>query len=278
MKYFYVKMIFLISFLVFCLSPVNRASSNEVQSSELIKLKTRDSVTLKFAFITPENPVAAVIFFKGGKGIFKLNSFFGKLGAAEGKKLFELIKGDFASKGLVVVVVDVPSDNPKGISPFFRISDEHAEDIDVVVSEVVKTRNLPVWLFGHSFGTISATHGVLHSQASISGLVLASPVTQIVSDWGKIFDSNPNGIIDMDLDKIQIPTLIVYHENDKCIGTPPSNIPKLEKAIKSCDIVVLKGGKPTKSKPCGPLSPHSFFGIEREAFLSIADFIVSKSK
>ena len=147
---------------------------------------------------------------------------------------------------------------------------------DTLFLFLIEKTKLPVWLFGHSFGTLSAANGVIHTQVGIAGLVLASPATRMIKDWGKIYDSNPNGIIDMDLGKIRVPTLLVYHNDDKCIGTPPSNIPRLKEAIEDTKAMELNGGKTPKSKPCGPLAAHSFFGIEKQFFSAIAEFIKSQ--
>lgn len=267
-----------LAIVIFFLSLVNQISGAEIQSTELIKLKTRPSITLKIALIKPDNPVASVIYFKGGKGLFELKSFLGKISAGQGKKLFDMLKRDFATKGLAVGIVDAPSDKSNGIDPFFRRSKEHAQDIEAVVSCLVEKMKLPVWLFGHSLGSLSAAHGAIHTPAGIDGLVLASPATRMIKDWGKIYDTDPNGIIDLDLGKIRVPTLLIYHKDDKCIGSPPTNIPRITEAIEDSKAMELTGGKTPKSEPCGPLSAHSFFGIEKQFFSAIAEFIKSKSK
>ena len=248
----------------------------EALSTELIEIKTRPGVRQKFVLIKPLHPVASVIFFRGGTGLFKFKNRSGKIKIGQGKKLFEMLKNDFATQGVVVAVIDAPSDKPKGINPSFRMSKEHAQDVKDIVSYLIDTTKLPIWLFGHSFGTISVAQVGIHAQVGIDGLVFASPVTQTIKTWGKIFNSNPNGIIDMDLDKIRVHTFFVYHKDDKCIGTPPSNIPRLKEAVKNSKILELTGGKTQKSKPCGPLAAHSFFGIEKQFFSTVAEFIKSQ--
>jgi len=232
----------------------------------LIAIETRPGVKQSFAVIKPENPVASVLCLRGGKGLFELQSFSGEINVGQGRKLFEMIVKEFAARGIAVAVADAPSDKSKGLDPFFRNSKEHAKDIEAMVFYLVEEIKLPVWLFGHSFGTLSAVNGVIHTQAGIAGLILASPSTRMIKDWGEVFDSNPNGIIDMDLEKIQVPSLLIYHQHDKCVGAPPSNIEKLTENIKYSRAVGLTGGKTQKSKPCGPTAAHSFFGIEKQFF------------
>jgi len=271
----YTLVIFLNSiFLMGCgTSPSSEKASAQL-SMELLQVETRPGVKQSFVLISPENPIATVIFLRGGKGLFQLKGTSGKITAGQGKKLFEILSA-FAMKGFVVVVVDTPSDKPNGIDPFFRAGKEHARDIETVVSYSSEKINLPIWLFGHSFGTISAANGAIRAQLEIDGLVLASPATRMIKDWGEIYDSNPNGIIDMDLDKIQVPTLLIYHRIDKCIGAPPSNISRLKDKIKKAKTIELTGGKTQKSKPCGPLAAHSFFGIEKQFFSAVTEFIKS---
>jgi hypothetical protein len=261
----------------FLTGSVLASSNNAVESlsTELIEIKTRPGVKQKFVLIKPAHPVASVIFLKGGKGLFKFKNSSGKISIGKGKKLFEMLKNDFATQGVIVAVIDAPSDKPKGINPSFRMSKKHTQDVKAIVSYLIDKTKLPVWLFGHSFGTISVAQIGIHAQEGIVGLVFASPVTQTSKKWGKIFNSNPNGIIDMELDKIRVQTLFVYHKDDKCIGTPPSNIPRLKEAVQNSKILELAGGKTQKSKPCGP-GAHSFLGIEKEFFATVAEFIKSQ--
>ncbi len=260
----------------FLIGSVSASNKNaEALSTELIEIKTRPGVKQKFVLIKPAHPVASVVFFRGGKGLFKFKNRSGKINIGQGKKFFEMLKNDFAAQGVVVAAVDAPSDKYKGINPSFRISKEHAQDIQAIVSYLIDKIKLPVWLVGHSFGTISVAHGGIHAQAGIDGLIFASPVTKTIKAWGEIYNSNPNGIIDMDLDKIQMQTFFIYHRDDKCTGTPPSNISRLKEAVKNSRILELTGGKTPKSKPCGPFAAHSFFGIEKQFFSMIAGFIKS---
>ena len=85
---------------------------------------------------------------------------------------------DFARHGLMVAVVDVPSDQnwKRGINQstkrkeIFRMNNEHAQDIKAVAAYLKNEVNIPVWLVGTSWGTVSATNGATRIKEGIGGL------------------------------------------------------------------------------------------------------------
>jgi len=52
----------------------------------------------------------------------------------------------FASHGFGVAVVDVPADEPHGMSSAFRVSKNHAIDITAVADYLKSQADVPVWL------------------------------------------------------------------------------------------------------------------------------------
>jgi dienelactone hydrolase len=282
--------IFLGTFFALIFSLVSFSKSAEIQSEELVKLETRPKVRQNFALIKPENPVASVILFAGGRGNIKLGSLGGKphIGAMQRNFLIRT-RRDFAKHGLMVAVIDVPSnlDTKQGFSTWvndnktpFRWSEEHTKDIKAVASYLKNRKNIPVWLVGTSMGTFSAAHGAITLQEENSGLVLTSTVTRSKKKW-RIRKTHPNAVLDMDLENIKVATLIVSHENDGCEATPASDAPKLKAALKNSPkvkVLYFTGGKKPRSEPCQARSQHGFYGIEEQVVTAIADFIKSNSK
>lgn len=265
-------------------------------SIRLIEIETRPAVKVKFILIEPENPVASVILFAGGHGDLRLTSFFGKPSINWGSNIFLVrTREDFAKHGLVVALVDKPSDKPSGdkisaryglntwnneTKEQFRMSNEHAQDIKSVASYLKKDSNIPVWLVGTSWGTVSAANAAIRIKEGIDGLVLTSSMTRAGRNW-HIYKSYPNIIINMDLDKISVPTLIVSHKEDKCNITPATDAPKIAEGIvnsSKVEIMYFTGGKRPIEEECYGLSAHGFYGIETEVVSAIADFIKSNSK
>jgi hypothetical protein len=288
----FVPIIILIA--VFIINPNSKASSLKsanIQTNKLVKIETRDGVTQSFILIKPVDPIASVILFEGGKGKLKLSSVSGKP-TVEKKPQTLLMRNreDFAKYGLMVAVIDAPSDMKKqkrGMVTFsnktklvFRMSNEHAEDIKTIVSYLKNQADIPVWFVSISAGTVSAINVAIRLQGEVDGLVLNSSLTRFNKKM-PMFNSHPNGLLNMNLDKITIPTLIVSHKDDNCDLSPASDAIHLKEALANSpkiEVMYFTGGKKPKTKPCGALSAHGFYGIENQVVSAIGSFIKSNSK
>jgi pimeloyl-ACP methyl ester carboxylesterase len=247
-------------------------ASYSVSAAELVSLKTRGEVTQKFILIKPDNPTASVILFSGGAGTLKLSSVFGTPSLGAGTTNFLVRSRDlFADKGLMVAVVDAPSDKQriKGMFKGFRSSEEHVTDIDAVITYMKQQADIPVWLVGTSRGTESATHITINSAQQVSGLVLTSSMSKR-NKGGK-------SVVMMDLAKVTQPTLIASHENDGCANTPPEGAELIKDKLvnaSSADVIIFQGGRETGDS-CKGLSYHGFLGIEDKVVDKIYDFITA---
>lgn len=151
----------------------------------------------------------------------------------------------------------------------FRASKEHAQDIDAVVRYLKGRADVPVWLVGTSRGTESAANAATRV-SGVAGLVLTSSITQP--------NKHGTGVLVMKLEDIQVPTLIVAHQDDECEHTPPADAVRIVERLVSSprvELKMLRGGKPPKSTACEALAAHGFFGIEQEAVDTIVQFIKS---
>jgi hypothetical protein len=244
----------------------------QAASSELVSIQTPRGAKQAFILMTPDKPVAAVILFAGGHGALGLKSA-SSMGWGAGNFLVRS-RDKFAAHGLLVAVVDAPSDKSEGMNGIFRMSGQHAGDIAAVAAHLKKQADLPVWLVGTSMGTFSAAAGAIAGKG-VDGLVLTSTITRAKPDW-KIKTSHPDGVASMALAKVSVPTLIVSHRRDGCDITPAADAPKLSKALKGShkvETVLLDGGAPPRSEPCEAMSQHGFLGIENAAVDAIAKFI-----
>jgi len=275
-----------------CSTTPSSKKPDDALSSVLVEIKTRPDVTQKFILIKPAHPVASVILFAGGKGTLQLSSFFGKPIINWGEKNFVVrTREDFAKQGLMVALVDAPSDKksggpgPKGglntmskDNEMFRMSNEHAQDIKAVISYLKNEANIPVWLVGTSFGTFSAANGAIRIREEIDGIVLTSTMSCGHATWPTKIQK---GVLAMGLDKIIVPSLIVSHKDDKCFATPASDAPKIKEAIANStkvETVYFTGGKKAIENECWGLSAHGFYGIEKQVVAAIVGFIKANSK
>jgi pimeloyl-ACP methyl ester carboxylesterase len=246
-------------------------------TSTLVSIKTPRGVTQKFSLIKPEKPVASVILFAGGHGALGLKSA-SSMGWGAGNFLVRT-RDKFAAHGLMVAVIDAPSDKPSGMNGIFRMSGAHAGDIGAVAAHLKKEADVPVWLVGTSMGTFSSAGGAIGAKG-IDGLVLTSTITRAKPHW-KIKGSHPNGVASMPLERVSAPTLIVSHKKDGCDVTPAADAPKLRARLTTAakvEVVLLEGGSPPQSEPCQAKSQHGFLGIEDQAVDAIAQFIMAQGK
>ena len=267
--------------LFFCICvitiPINNASASDF-TEEVVMLETRSSVTQKFLLLTPvQKPSASIVLFPGGNGKLALSDS-GSIRAND-QNLVVRIKEKLAKAGFTIALVDAPTDKQgrHGMhAGSHRVTGNHEQDIRAVIDYLKKQYDVPVWFMGFSMGSHSAAYLAGAFNSKIDGIVMASSVT----NW-KVFKAKsaykayPNGILDIDLDKIVVPVLILHHKKDKCKGSLSSNIPRVAAALTNSpkvDVTYISGGF-THSNPCGPMGYHGFKGKEKEALNAIIDFI-----
>jgi pimeloyl-ACP methyl ester carboxylesterase len=236
-------------------------------ADDLRTIPTRPGVSQSFLLVRPAGPpVAGVVLFAGGHGALNLHG--PRMGLA-GNFLVRN-RGRFATHGLLVAVVDTPSDRPDGLDGF-RTSAAHAEDVRAVIEALRAERAGPVWLVGTSMGTVSAASAAarLTGAGGPDGLVLTSTVTR----QGR---ERPESVGDVRLKDIQVPTLIVHHRDDACRSTPYADVPSLLRDLTSAprrEVLTFTGGLPPQSGPCEARAAHGYLGLDAEVVAGIAKWI-----
>jgi dienelactone hydrolase len=239
-------------------------------TQKVVDLPTRAGVTQRMLVITPAQPKAAVVLLAGGHG--------GLLMAADGSMQWG--KGNFlvrsrerfAEQGLVVAVLDAPSD--KQTAPYLagsRQSAEHVADVKAVIAWLRESAKVPVWLVGTSRGTQSAAYVAteLAGNDSPDGIVLTATILN---------DRRSRAVPAMPLSKIRVPVLVVHHEQDACSVCLFSDMPLLMSQLKSNprhELITFKGGQST-GDPCEAIAYHGFNGIEADVVGQIAAWISKK--
>jgi GNAT superfamily N-acetyltransferase len=226
----------------------------------LVSIPTPRGATQAFILTRPDHPVASVVLFDGGRGVL--------VGSRD----------KFAAHNYMVAVVDAPSDQQHGMNAIFRMSDAHAGDIGAIASYLKNEAAVPVWLIGTGMGSFSAAIGAIAGSKDIDGLVLTSTVTRAPPEWA-IAKSHPNGVADMALSEIAVPTLIMSRREDGCNATPAADAAMLRTRLtrtRKAEFALL-GGDP-QSSPCPANPAHGYFGMEAEAIDTIARFINSNGQ
>jgi len=234
---------------------------------ELQTIPTRPGVTQAFLLVKPASrPVASVSLFAGGDGRLALSD----RGIGSGRNNFLVrTRALFADRGFLVALVDAPSDHARDGIRSFRTSEAHAQDIAGVIASVKQHVDAPVCLIGTSAGTLSAANAAARIRQGMGGLVLASAITRRAT-------RAPDSLMDVDLQNITVPTLLVHHKYDTCLVTPYADIPAVMQRLihaPKVELVTFEGGDMPRSDPCQNLSYHGFLGIEPAVVAAIARWV-----
>ncbi len=240
-------------------------------TQKVVDIPTRPGITQRLLVLAPPEPKAAVVLLAGGHGglqIFANGSF--KWG---GENFLVRTRQMFADQGLLVAVVDTPSD--RQAPPYlggFRRTPEHAADLGAVMAWLREQAKVPVWLVGTSSGTYSAAYGAIElaRPQGPDGLVLSSTIlTQ---------EKGGRAVTAMGLGKLRIPVLVVHHEQDGCSECPFSEVPMLMDRLVNVprkQLLAFKGGA-NQGDPCQAMAYHGFNGLEGEVVAQTAAWIVGK--
>jgi pimeloyl-ACP methyl ester carboxylesterase len=240
------------------------------QDTRVVDVPTRPGVTQRFILVSPPQPRAAVILFAGGHGGLQIDEA-GKIGWGGGNFLVRS-RQLFAAQGLLVAVIDAPSDrqSPPYLSGH-RQTPAHAADVKAVIAWLKEHARLPVWLVGTSRGTQSAAYlaTVLSGQDAPDGVVLTATI---------LTDPRGRPVPDMKLEALKMPVLAVHHEQDGCRLCLFSDMPRLmEKlaALPRKQLLTFTGGN-NIGAPCEARAYHGFNGLEAEVVARIAEWMLAK--
>ncbi len=244
---------------------------------EVVTLQTHDGTTTRYALTLPNDgapqPRAALLLLAGGGGDLRLDER-GCARALDGNPLVRAIP-DFLAHGLITMLVDTPSDHPgeDGLAGF-RLAPAHAEDLGRIIEDVRARIKAPVWLAGHSRGTISVANAAarLKAPAAPDGIVLMSAMMV-----GGAKSYVVQTVFDVALEEIRVPVLVIGHADDKCIRSPASAMQRITARTDGVreQVVTLTGGAAAVAsvEACGARMPHGFANLDAEFAAGIARFV-----
>ena len=239
-------------------------------TQKVVDIPTRPGVTQRMIVLTPPEPKAAVVLLPGGHGGLQILPD-GSMKWGDGNFLVRT-RQLFAEQGLMVAVVDAPSDRQS--PPYlggFRQTPEHAADLKAVIAWLREKSKAPVWLVGTSRGTQSAAYVAteLSGPGGPDGVVLTSTI--LTDDKGRPVPAMPLG-------KIRVPVLVVHHEQDGCSLCSFSEVPALMAKLANTprsQLLSFKGGQ-SKGDPCEAFAHHGFNGLEPEVVQQVAAWVLAK--
>ena len=252
-----------------------------MSTEEFITVTSESGGKQGFLFAASDEPRASIILFPGAHGVLGLDGT--TINKGEDNFLVRT-REKYLPHGFTTALIDTPSYLETMDAPH-RMSEKHGQDILAIVKWLKEKTNKPVVLVGTSMGTFSTVNGAIRLGNMISAIALTSSITQASdnqssdnNETGTVVVSHPNGIVDMKLARITVPALVMSHQDDGCNLSPAADTDKLAQALNGTmrvETKILTGGdaKP-QSGPCGPLSPHGYHGIEDEAVITIAEFMI----
>lgn len=228
----------------------------------LIKVPTRDGVTTTLFWEPVPDAKATVFLFPGGAGGFgRVES-----GKPMGQNFLVRSEHHFTAHGFNVAIFGRPSDS-QDLDYADRIGGTHMADVRKVLEFVKHKADVPVWMIGTSRGTVSAAAAAIHMPGEMAGVVLTSSVVSY---------KKPGAVPSQDLDRIQVPVLVLHHARDACPVCQPHEVPGILRGLKSAPVkkaIMVSGGSNPTGNVCEALHWHGFIGMEQEAVDLIAAWI-----
>ena len=241
-------------------------------NEELATINTRAGVTNRVLITKPTGaPKGIFLLYPGGEGfLVKRNG-----------KLRGVRRRLFARRGYIAAVVDVPSDQPRGLKgefgklERFRIKAEHTQDARAVIDALHARWQLPVYLLGISMGAISVAHiAATLDDPRLSGVILLSSPSERGrhASWVSVPDAR--------LDKITVPVLLVHNSDDECPGSTfetALTYPPMFTASPRVGFIEVNGGKtPLSDNPCRGKTYHTYYGKRGQMVEAVIQWLNGK--
>jgi hypothetical protein len=226
--------------------------------AQVFDVPYKDDAPTRTLLLTAKNPKAVVLLFPGGGGVLRLQDD----GSTSNSHTFVRSKELWAQYGIDAVLVDTPYGLGDGKNNA-RSTRDHQQRILNVVKYYKEKLNLPIWLFGHSMGTVSVSqfiNGGSEQGQMISGVIVAGTYKSVsLSEDSKL------------------PVLAIHHLNDGCVHTPKSasesvinNRPKDSRS----QLILIDAGVGSGDE-CLSYAHHGFNQNEDELIKVAAKFILN---
>ena len=240
--------------------------AQEMRVGEVLRIATREAVSVPvYAFWQP-HAIATVILYSGGGGGY---GNIGEDGWPAGGNFLILTGKRWAHHPFNVVMVGRPTDGIDLSQGNVRTGTQHAADNAAIFRAIKRRSPQPLWVIGTSMGTISATAAAIQDNENlIAGLVLTSSIVAY-----KISGAVPR----QNLEIIRVPTLIVHHAEDECWACRAYEAKNIAPQLENAPIVktiFVNGGADASGDPCEPMHYHGFVGMRDTVVDLIATWII----
>jgi pimeloyl-ACP methyl ester carboxylesterase len=249
---------------------------------EAVMLTTRGGTTMRYSFApatpAPGGPVTLVMLVGGG-GYLDIDD--GGCPRLLSRNVLVRMRTILNEAGVATALVDTPfdlrTDEEFGV---YRIAADHAQDIGKVIEELRARTKGPVWIAGHSRGSISAANAAarLTGPAAPNGVTLLSAMYTGDAKARRAWAAHT--VFFADLDAIKIPVLVIGHTADNCVRSPADqmkNVIAKTNGVRQQTVTVTGGplapGRSPSLAACEVREPHDFTEQEAEVAAGVARFM-----
>lgn len=235
--------------------PVNAAEVHAVDPPQ----NSQQAAPTMTLLLGPSDPQVAIVMIPGGDGTLRFNYSTQRTRNETAAMLENLTRRGFSTLRTSVVVVD----SPIAIgNRELRAGADHLDRIESVVRFYKKRLNAPIWLLGHSWGSVSVTEFINRSPES------RALIAGIITSGGRYDIRLENGV--------SLPILFLHHERDGCRSTSFDiarvRFERFRSANKGVtELATVKGGS-SRGDPCRD-GHHMYLGALDEAARLVEQFV-----
>ena len=236
-------------------------------ATEVVRDLSVVGVTQRILYVSPPVPDATIIMLPGGAGDLGIRDD-GRM--RHGENFVVRTRALWAARGYALVIPDAAgTDDLRGR----RSSPRYADIVRALVTFARSQNRKPVFLLGTSQGSIAAMNGAAHMRdGEIAGLVLTESVSRLGGSGETVFDAHPADV--------NVPALVVANRDDACFVAPPGDAPRIAAGMAhspDAQVLFVSGGA-LKSRDCGSLSPHGYYGIEEKVVSAVGSWLGAHSR
>ena len=225
-----------------------------------IDVPHQDEAPTRTLLASVAKPRAVVLLFSGGGG---MPVIFDN-GTVKSKHTFIRSLDLWSQYQIDAVIVDSPYDLGDLRRGNLRGRKDHLSRVNEVVNLYKAKLNLPIWIFGHSMGSSTATYYVNELDPmgkQVTGIIIAGTINSASLS-----------------DDVTIPVLGIHHRYDGCAGTPmvaTSRIIEGRPKQYISKLEIIEGGI-SEGGVCESFAYHGFNQTEPEFIKRAAQFILNQ--
>ena len=251
---------------------VERIQASAAPHEEIMHVAVRsgiDEPVLLSMAAANQKPKRILMLFPGDDGVMRIQqkargTWFKLLG-----NYLIRTRARFVDAHDIAVSVDMPSDQYCCANDTFRLSDQHAADVDAIIGALsARFPGAGIYLVGTSRGTISAASLAAKLGPRLAGVVLTSTVTQGARDG--------RGLSVFDFGALKIPVLFVHHKSDSCHVTPYYVVERIAQKYRFPLITVI-GSDGVRGPDCEAFNYHGYAGRENRVAGAIMQWVNTRA-